>query len=241
MMPVIQFENVTKTFPPAPPVLAGVNFRLETGQLLTLEGPSGGGKTTLLRLLAGLEPVGSGRILLDGRDTTDLPPHDRNVAFVFQSPVLYPQLSVRENLAIGVRLRYNHRKPWWKRALPSDDFRQRLSEVADLLELSLLLDRQPATLSGGERQRTVLGRALLRRPAVFLLDEPLAYLDPDLAQRLRDRLKHWFRRHTATVVWVTHLPSEAVAVGDRCAVLRQGQLVERQRENSDPSPLAGAS
>jgi ABC-type sugar transport system ATPase subunit len=106
----------------------------------------------------------------------------------------------------------------------SDDFRQRLHEVADLLEVTPLLGRQPATLSGGERQRVALGRALLRRPAVFLLDEPLAYLDQDLADRLRERLTQWFRRHQATVLWVTHLPQEAAQVGDRRLLLRQGQL-----------------
>jgi multiple sugar transport system ATP-binding protein len=240
-MPDLRLDSITKAFPPAPPVLADTSLHVESGHILALMGPSGCGKTTLLRLIAGLERPLRGNILLGDKDMASIPPHERNVALVFQTPVLYPQLSVEQNMAIAAELRYNQQKAWWKRAQRPDDFRQRLCEVADLLELTRLLERRPATLSGGERQRVALGRALLRRPAVFLLDEPLAYLDQDLAGRLCQRLRDWFKRQAATVVWVTHLPAEAQAVGDWIALLHQGRLVEQPGTERGPSPLLGRS
>ena len=151
------------------------------------------------------------------------------MAMAFQSPVLYPQLNVRENLAIGWRLRYNKgRRFWWGERQPTD-LRQRLDEVVPLLELDGLLGRPPTALSGGQRQRVALGRCLVRRPAVFLLDEPLAYLDPALAARLAARLRACFRAWRSTVLWVTHSPQEARGAGDRVVTIADGKLLDEKQ------------
>lgn len=195
-------------------------FTMEMGKILALVGRSGSGKTTLLRLLANLEQPSNGGITWPAEITRLTHP----VGMVFQHPALVPHLNVRENLAIGWRMHYNSfRKLWWARTEPSE-LRQRLDEAIPLLELEPYLQRLPSELSGGQRQRVALGRCLIRRPAVFLLDEPLSHLDLATALRLRTRLIECFRRWQSTVVWVTHDPAEASAVADRVINLDEPSL-----------------
>jgi ABC-type sugar transport system ATPase subunit len=182
-----------------------------TPGITSIVGRSGSGKTTLLRMMSGLDQPSSGQITWP----QELIPTSRTCGMVFQQPMLLPHLNVRENLAIGWRLHYNQlRKLWWARTEPSE-LRQRLDEAIPILELEPYLKRLPSALSGGQQQRVALGRCLIRRPAVFLLDEPLSHLDLALARRLRFRLVECFRRWQSTVVWVTHDPEEAEAVADK--------------------------
>src|SRR5262245_25729156 len=223
MPPRIEVHEVTKAHPPAPPILRDCTLAVAAGEIVALLGPSGAGKTTLLRLIAGLETPTKGTISLDGKplDARSLP--SRDLGMVFQQPVLFPHLSVEQNLAMGWRLRYNSFVSSRRQREPSS-LRPRLDQVAELLELGPLLGRQPATLSGGERQRTALGRALVSRPAVFLLDEPLAFLDPPLADRIADRLRPLFAEWQSTVLWVTHRKEEAENVKTRILRLEDGRL-----------------
>ncbi len=216
-MPPVSFEHVSKTYPNGARALADVSLSVTDGELLAVVGPSGCGKTTLLRILAGLTEPSAGSVRIGGRDVTRLPPHRRDVALVFQRPALYPYLSVRANLGFGLALR----RTWFR--LTGEE-RARVKEVAELLGLGGLLDRRPAQLSGGEQQRVALGRALVRRPAVYLLDEPLAALDARLRLELRHDLHLLQRRFRATMLYVTHDQEEAAALGDRVAVFDRGVL-----------------
>jgi multiple sugar transport system ATP-binding protein len=216
-MQAVAFQLVSKSYGDGPPALNSFSLQVARGEFVVLVGPSGCGKTTLLRILAGLTAPTSGSVSINGRDVTTRPPHRRDVAFVFQRPALYPHLSVRSNLSFGIALRH----AWFRL---SAEERSRVQEVADLLGLSRLLDRRPAELSGGEQQRVALGRALVRRPAVYLLDEPLAALDARLRLELRRDLHLLQRRFGATMLYVTHDQEEAVALGDRVAVLDGGVL-----------------
>jgi multiple sugar transport system ATP-binding protein len=213
----VVFEHVSKTYPGGARALADVSLHVADGELLAIVGPSGCGKTTLLRILAGLTDPSAGTVRVGGRDVTKLPPYRRDVAFVFQRPALYPHLSVRANLGFGIRLR----RTWFT---PTAEERGRVEEVAQVLGLSNLLDRRPAQLSGGEQQRVALGRALVRRPGVYLLDEPLAALDARLRLELRQDLHLLQRRFRATMLYVTHDQEEAAALGDRVAVFDRGVL-----------------
>lgn len=196
---------------PQEPLPLHYQLSIEPGKTLGLLGRSGSGKSTLLRLLAQLEQPTSGSIIWPA----ELARQKHPIGMVFQRPALIPHLNVRENLAIGWRLHYNQlRKLWWARTEPSE-LRQRLDEAIPLLELEPYLQRLPSALSGGQQQRVALGRCLIRRPAVFLLDEPLSHLDLSLARRLCTRLAECFRRWQATVIWVTHDPEEAAAVADQ--------------------------
>ena len=188
------------------------SLEIRDGEFVVLVGPSGCGKSTMLRLIAGLETPTSGRVLLDGRDVTPMPPQDRDVAMVFQSYALYPHLSVRDNLAYGLKVR----------RLAGADIDARLRRVAEALELGGLLDRRPSQLSGGQRQRVALGRALVREPQAFLLDEPLSNLDPALRTSSRAELLRLHQRLKTTMVYVTHDQEEAMTLADRVAVMRAG-------------------
>jgi ABC-type sugar transport system ATPase subunit len=216
-VPAVSFEHVSKVYQAGASALAGVSFSVNDGELLAVVGPSGCGKTTLLRIVAGLTEPSAGSVRIGGRDVARLPPHRRDVAFVFQRPALYPQLSVRANLGFGMALR----RTWFR--LNAEE-RRCVDEVAEVLGLGKLLDRRPAELSGGEQQRVALGRALVRRPAVYLLDEPLAALDARLRLDLRRDLHLLQRRFRATMLYVTHDQEEARALGDRVAVLARGVL-----------------
>ena len=213
-MASITFEQVEKIYPNGFIASRDLNLDIADGEFLVLVGPSGSGKSTVLRMIAGLETPTRGSIYIDRRDVTDLPPQDRDVAMVFQSYALYPHMTVRENMAFGLRLR--------KR--PNAEVERRVSEVAESLGLAALLDRKPAQLSGGQRQRVALGRAIVREPCAFLFDEPLSNLDAKLRVETRAELSRLHRRLGATMVYVTHDQVEAMTLGDRVAVLRDGIL-----------------
>ena len=213
-MPAVSLQNLTKQFADQPPALRGVSLDVAAREFLVLLGPSGCGKTTILRLIAGLEEPSAGEILIDGVRVNDLPPKDRDVAMVFQSYALYPHLTARENIGFPLRMRH----------MPAAEVAARVAEVAAMLELAELLDRRPAQLSGGERQRVALGRAVVRRPKVFLFDEPLSNLDARLRVQMRAELVRLHRSLAATMVYVTHDQVEAMTMGQRIAVLSKGEL-----------------
>jgi ABC-type sugar transport system ATPase subunit len=205
--------------------LDGLSLEVRDGELFVLLGPSGCGKTTVLRCIAGLEEPTVGEILIGERDVTRLHPAARDVAMVFQTQALYPHLTVRKNLAFGLEVR----------RVPAAEIARRVQQAAVRLRLEPLLDRRPGELSGGERQRVALGRALVREPQVFLLDEPLASLEPALRGELRDVLVDLHRAIGATVVYVTHDQVEAMTMGERIAVLEGGRL----RQVGTPAELYG--
>ena len=212
-MASLTLENIGKAFD-GQMVLDGVNLQQSDGGFLVLLGPSGCGKSTLLSIIAGLIPQDRGRVLLDGRAVDHLAPAQRDVAMVFQSYALYPHMSVAENLSFGLRMRREHR----------EEIQRRVQEAARLLGLEELLERRPSQLSGGQRQRVAMGRALVRRPALFLLDEPLSNLDARLRSRVRLELKDLHARTGHTMIYVTHDQVEAMTLGDRVAVLHRGRV-----------------
>jgi len=199
-----------------PPVraLREVDLDVRPGELVVLVGPSGSGKSTLLRIVAGLEPLDAGRVLIDDVDVTGTPPGDRRVALVFQDLALFPHLSVGDNIGFGARARGGS----------AADVSEAVTDAAGVLGIGALLDRMPGELSGGERQRVALARALLRRPRLFLLDEPLSSVDAELRVRLREEVKDLQRRTGVATVHVTHDQSEAMALADRVVVLRDGAV-----------------
>lgn len=197
-------------------VLGEISIEIADGELLVLVGPSGCGKSTLLRCIAGLETPTRGRILIDGKDVSHLEPRDRDIAMVFQSYALYPHLTVRENLAFGLKMRKT----------PAAEIEKRVGEAAAMLGLEALLERRPAQLSGGQRQRVAMGRAVVRRPKAFLFDEPLSNLDASLRGQMRVELMRLHQRLGATMVYVTHDQVEAMTLADRIAVLEKGRLMQ---------------
>jgi ABC-type sugar transport system ATPase subunit len=210
----IRLEHVSKTYPGGHPALVDVDLEVADGELLVLVGPSGCGKSTALRIVAGLESPSSGRVWIGGRDVTELAPGRRDVAMVFQSYALYPHKNVRENLAFALRVR----------GVPAAERTRRIERVAAQLGLLPILERRPAQLSGGQRQRVALGRALVREPRAFLLDEPLSNLDARLRLDTRAELARLHDDLAATIVYVTHDQEEAMTLGDRIAVLREGRI-----------------
>jgi multiple sugar transport system ATP-binding protein len=214
-MAEVVFAGATKTFQPgSAPAVDGLDLTVAPGEFMVLVGPSGSGKTTALRMLAGLEEVDAGEILIDGRDVTDVPPRDRDVAMVFQNYALYPHMSVADNIAFGLKLAHV-RKP---------ERTKRVQEAAAMLGLSELLDRKPSQLSGGQRQRVAMGRAIVREPKVFLMDEPLSNLDAKLRVQTRTEIAALQARLGITTVYVTHDQVEAMTMGHRVAVMRDGRL-----------------
>jgi multiple sugar transport system ATP-binding protein len=213
-MSAIRVESVRKTYPNGFDAVRGVDLTAEDGEFLVLVGPSGCGKTTLLRMIAGLESVSSGRIVIGDEDVTDVPPQHRDVAMVFQDYALYPHMTVADNLAFGLRLS----------KMPRAERDQRVARVAATLGLEELLDRKPGALSGGQRQRVAMGRAIVREPKAFLMDEPLSNLDAMLRVSMRSELARMHERLNTTTVYVTHDQIEAMTLGHRVAVLREGIL-----------------
>jgi len=209
----IALAGVTKRFGAVIAVDA-VDLTVDEGEFMVLVGPSGCGKTTLLRMIAGLEDVTEGRIEIGGRDVTDVSPRDRDVAMVFQSYALYPHMTTRENLGYGLRMRKTQKT----------EIGRRVGEVARMLGLEELLDRKPAQLSGGQRQRVAMGRAIVREPAAFLMDEPLSNLDAKLRVDMRAQLSRLHERLGVTTVYVTHDQIEAMTLGQRVAVMRDGRI-----------------
>lgn len=212
-MPSVHFENVSKRFGETT-VVEDFNLEVADGELLVLVGGSGSGKTTILRMLAGLEDVTTGTIRIDQRDVTALAPRDRDVAMVFQDYALYPHMTVRENLSLGLRLRKVARQ----------EIDRRVTWAGEMLRLEPLLDRKPKQLSGGQQQRVAMGRAMVREPLVFLFDEPLSNLDAGLRAQMRIEIGGLQRRLKTTTVYVTHDQVEAMTLGDRIVVLADGRI-----------------
>jgi multiple sugar transport system ATP-binding protein len=213
-MAEIVLDGVTKLFAGGVIAVNDVDMTIGDGEFMVLVGPSGCGKSTLLRMIAGLEEITVGDVSIGGRVVTNVPPKDRDIAMVFQNYALYPQMSVRQNLAFGLKLR----------KLRKDEIERRVSAVAKILGLSDLLERKPGALSGGQRQRVAMGRAMVREPQAFLMDEPLSNLDAKLRVQMRGELARLRTRLGTTTVYVTHDQVEAMTLGDRVAVLRAGVL-----------------
>jgi multiple sugar transport system ATP-binding protein len=214
-MPDIVFEHVCKRYG-GHEAICDLSLEIRDGEFFVILGESGAGKTTTLKMAAGVEPVTSGTIRLGGRPIQDLPPEERDCAMVFETYALYPHLSVYQNIAFPLRAP--------GRGIPNDQIDASVLRVARMLGIEPYLDRRPGALSGGQRQRVALGRALVRRPAVFLLDEPLSHLDARLRNRMRTEIKTMRESFGTTILYVTHDYSEALALGDRIAILHQGRV-----------------
>ncbi len=211
----VTFEHVTCVYPNATkPSVSDFNLEIRDGELLVLVGPSGCGKSTTLRMLAGLEEVTEGRILIGDKDVTQLAPKDRDIAMVFQSYALYPHMTVAENMGFALKVA----------KMPKDQIRKKVEEAAKILDLTQYLDRKPAALSGGQRQRVAMGRAIVRNPKVFLMDEPLSNLDAKLRVQTRTQIASLQRQLGVTTMYVTHDQTEALTMGDRIAVIKEGVL-----------------
>src|ERR687887_552322 len=213
----IRIERITKTYPGGKSsAVRDVSLVVEDSEFIVLLGPSGCGKTTLLRMIAGLEYPDAGRVIIGGRDVTDLPPRKREVAMVFQSYAVFPHLTVFENIAFGPRMRRR----------PVDEVKRRVEEAAALLQLDPFLGRYPAQLSGGQRQRVAVARAIVMEPSVLLMDEPLSNLDALLRLQFRAELKKLVSEVKTTTVYVTHDQVEALSLGDTIAVMREARIVQ---------------
>src|SRR5947208_11844181 len=210
----IVLDNVSKVFPGGVVAVDNVSLTIGSGEFLVLVGPSGCGKSTLLRMIAGLEEVTAGTISIGDRDVTELPPRSRDVAMVFQSYALYPHMTVRQNLGYGLKVRKTRKR----------EIAERVARAAELLGLDQLLDRRPAALSGGQRQRVAMGRAIVREPQAFLMDEPLSNLDAKLRVSMRAQLSALHARLATTTIYVTHDQIEAMTLGQRVAVMRDGRV-----------------
>jgi multiple sugar transport system ATP-binding protein len=210
----IVLDNIVKRYANGFEAVKGLSLTIAEGELLVLVGPSGCGKTTALRMIAGLEDITDGDLYIDGRRMNDVLERDRDIAMVFQSYALYPHMTVAQNIAFSLRL--------GKR--PKQEIRERVKETATLLGLENLLDRRPKQLSGGQRQRVAMGRAIIRQPRVFLMDEPLSNLDAQLRVQMRGEIEALQKRLGVTTVYVTHDQVEALTMGDRIAVMREGLL-----------------
>ena len=216
-MAVVTLDRLTKIYDRGhAPAADAVSLDIRHGEFMVLLGPSGCGKTTTLRMIAGLESISSGTLSIDGRVVNGVPAKDRDIAMVFQSYALYPHMSVKENLAFGLR----------RRAVPRDEIERRVTGVAATLGLSPLLDRRPHALSGGQRQRVALGRAIVRDPKVFLFDEPLSNLDAALRVSTRGEIAALHRRLGATMIYVTHDQVEAMTMGSRICIMNGGKVVQ---------------
>jgi multiple sugar transport system ATP-binding protein len=211
----VQYDAATRLYPGSTkPAVNDLNLSIADGELLVLVGPSGSGKSTALRMLAGLEPLDEGKILIGGKDVSGVRPRDRDIAMVFQSYALYPQLDVAANMGFALK----------QQGVPKEERMKRVRDTARLLDLEPYLDRKPRHLSGGQRQRVAMGRAIVRHPQVYLMDEPLSNLDAKLRVQTRAELVELQQRLAVTTVYVTHDQVEAMTMGHRVAVLRDGDL-----------------
>ncbi len=213
-MASVTFEGVSKSYGDGPRAVDDLDLGIEDGEFMVLVGPSGCGKTTALRMVAGLEDITDGVVRIGDRVVNDLTPKRRDIAMVFQSYALYPHLSVRDNIAFPLKIA----------KVPKDEIRRRVDEAARILDLEPYLKRKPRSLSGGQRQRVAMGRAIVRQPAVFLMDEPLSNLDAKLRVQMRGDIKKIQGNLGVTAIYVTHDQVEAMTMGDRVAVMRKGQL-----------------
>jgi len=236
-MASLEIRNLVKRFGETE-VLKDINFAIDDGEFLVLVGPSGCGKSTLLNIIAGLETETRGEVLIDEQSVNDVHPKDRDIAMVFQSYALYPNMTVRNNITFGMRVRKT----------PKEQVEQALSRVAELLQISPLLDRKPSQLSGGQRQRVAMGRALVRDPKIFLFDEPLSNLDAKLRVEMRTEIKKLHQRLGTTIVYVTHDQIEAITLATRIAVMKDGivqqfdtpQVIYDQPANSFVASFMGS-
>ena len=214
-MATVTFDKATRIYPGNDkPSVDQLDLKIEDGEFLVLVGPSGCGKSTSLRMLAGLEEVNGGRILIGDKDVTNVPPKNRDIAMVFQNYALYPHMTVRENMGFALKIA----------GTPKDEINRRVDEAARILDLEPYLERKPKALSGGQRQRVAMGRAIVRKPQVFLMDEPLSNLDAKLRVQTRTQIASLQRELGVTTVYVTHDQTEALTMGDRIAVLNNGLL-----------------
>ena len=209
----IVLDNVTKRYPDGALAVDDVNLEIADGEFVILVGPSGCGKSTTLNMIAGLEDISEGELRIGGKVVNDMAPKDRDIAMVFQSYALYPHMTVRENMAFAAQAGQDRRRP---------TSTQKVDEAARVLELTQHLDRKPANLSGGQRQRVAMGRAIVRDPSAFLMDEPLSNLDAKLRVQMRTEVSRLQKRLGTTTVYVTHDQTEAMTLGDRVAVMRGG-------------------
>src|SRR5690349_16157946 len=216
-MATVTFDKATRLYPGGTkPAVDQLDLAIEDGEFLVLVGPSGCGKSTSLRMLAGLEDVNAGRILIGDRDVTQMPPKDRDIAMVFQSYALYPHMTVADNMGFALKIA----------GVSKDEIRNRVADAAKILDLEQYLERKPKALSGGQRQRVAMGRAIVRKPQVFLMDEPLSNLDAKLRVQTRTQIASLQRRLGVTTVYVTHDQVEAMTMGDRVCVLKDGLLMQ---------------
>ncbi len=213
-MAQVSLKNVCKIFPGNVKAVDNVNFGIENKEFMVLVGPSGCGKSTTLRMIAGLEEISSGQIYIGNKLVNQVPAKDRDIAMVFQNYALYPHMTVFENMSFGLRLRH----------IPKQEIAQRVSEAADILGIKRLFNRKPRELSGGERQRVAVGRAIVRKPMVFLFDEPLSNLDAKMRVQMRTEIHKLHIRLQTTIIYVTHDQVEAMTMGDRIVVMKDGIL-----------------
>ncbi|MGR5337333.1 ABC transporter ATP-binding protein [Vibrio gigantis] len=214
-MATLDLKQIRKTYRNADnETLKGIDISIDSGEFLILVGPSGCGKSTLMNTIAGLENISSGEIVIDGVDVAQVEPKDRDIAMVFQSYALYPNMTVRGNIAFGLKIR----------KMPQEEIDAEVNRVAEMLQIEQLLDRKPSQLSGGQRQRVAMGRALARRPKLYLFDEPLSNLDAKLRVEMRHQIKRLHQKLNTTIVYVTHDQIEAMTLADRIAVMKDGEL-----------------
>ena len=217
-MAEVVFDHVTRIYPGNDkPSVDDLNMDIKDGEFLVLVGPSGCGKSTTLRMLAGLEEVNKGRILIGGKDVTTMQPKDRDIAMVFQNYALYPHMTVADNMGFALKIA----------GTPKEEIRKRVEKAAEILDLTEYLDRKPKALSGGQRQRVAMGRAIVREPKVFLMDEPLSNLDAKLRQQMRVELIELHKRLGTTFIYVTHDQVEAMSMGDNIILMDKGIIMQR--------------
>ena len=215
-MASLSLKNVCKVYPNGFEAVKDFNLEVEDQEFIIFVGPSGCGKSTTLRMIAGLEEISSGELKIDGRVVNDVEPKDRDIAMVFQNYALYPHMTVFDNMAFGLKLR----------KVPKDEIKKKVEEAAKILDLEKLLDRKPKALSGGQRQRVAMGRAIVRNPKVFLMDEPLSNLDAKLRVQMRSEIASLHNRLKATIIYVTHDQTEAMTLGTRIVVLKDGVIMQ---------------
>ena len=229
-MASLSLTNVCKVYPNGFEAVKDFSLEVEDQEFIIFVGPSGCGKSTTLRMIAGLEEISSGELKIDGRVVNDVEPKDRDIAMVFQNYALYPHMTVFDNMAFGLKLR----------KVPKDEIKKKVEEAAKILDLEKLLDRKPKALSGGQRQRVAMGRAIVRNPKVFLMDEPLSNLDAKLRVQMRSEIASLHNRLKATIIYVTHDQTEAMTLGTRIVVLKDGVIMQvdsPQKLHNEPNNL----